>query len=74
MRWSKSKVKLLWFLGDNEGFSCLVYITPKSISTEPWGTIEITLLPKIVSKNLLFIYRSGIKFFDSISSPFFRPA
>ena len=30
----------------------MVYITPKSISTEPWGTIEIILLPKIDLKNV----------------------
>ena len=34
------------------------------------GTTDITLLPNMLSKNLLLTYMSGIKFFLSSSSPF----
>ena len=49
--WSKSNVKLLRFLGENEGLSCLVYNTPKSTSIDPCGTTCIVLPPKIDSNN-----------------------
>ena len=48
----KSKEKLLLFLGENEGLSCFVYNTPRSISKEPCGTTSIVLPPKIDSNNL----------------------
>ena len=51
---SKSKDKLLLFLGENAGLSCLVYNKPKSISTTPCGIISISFPPKIDSKKLEF--------------------
>ena len=47
--WSKSKVKLLLFLGEKDRLSCLVYKTPKSTSKEPCGTTWIEFPPNIDS-------------------------
>ena len=67
--WSKSNEKLLLFLGENEGLSCLVYKIPKSISKDPWGTTSIVFPPKIDSNNLELTYISGIKFLCKSSDP-----
>ena len=72
--WSKSKVRLLLFLGENEGLSCFVYNTPKSTSNDPWGTTSIVFPPKMDWNNLEFTYISGIKFFCPSSEPSFLPS